>query len=1420
MRKLSVILLVLVMVLLMIPALPVAAASGSLNESFDYADGTKIDAKNGWRMSGNMTAADKAEVRDGKLHIFKAGGTPVLILTNTLDKPITADKALVSFKMTVVKDTGYDLCFPMIGATTGEHDATTQLQHLNGSLNALVSKNGQTTEMGLNKKMREGVEYTFGYQYDFKNHTYNLFIRDEDGEINIFKDLTYKVANVSDINRFVVWFGDASLEAASEGEYIIDDVFMNEETPKALEDFNNIFYPKYDVGMDDLADIKAKMQGGMVLSLGDSMAIAGNSREQIDPENPNVVPFVVEGRTLLPARFVAESLGAVVGWDDVTQKVTIKGTGVDIALTIGEKEYTVNGEKREFDVPAQTYNDRTMLPMRAIAEAMGKQVSWKETGRDAGLVGIGDVKDIFNTFDATLLSRTINSFSVFVGTDGDDKNPGTKDKPFKTLEGARNYLRGVKAGKGLPQGGITVHVLGGEYEMTDSFTLSPDDTGSEQTPITYRAYPGDTVTMTGANSLPGNQFKEVTNEKTLSRMPEGMAGKVYQIDLKALGITNYGKVTRISVWSLDTPDCAALIVDGAKQTLARWPNDGYALTGAVNNDPNTPSFQFVGSEIARWKDVKGAWVHGYWAWDWADDSMEVKEFNPQTSTITTMNNHPYGIVEGKRYYVMNLLEELDSPGEWYVDQNTGILYYYPIEQNLANSKIQFATLDKPMVSINNAKYINFLGIDFEATAAAVFNIAGSEHITVATAEISNIGGKIVNSMNSYYCNYLGLDVFETSKGGIYVSNSGDADTYAGAIDRQQLINGHNLVENCYFSRFNTVSKTYAPAISFTGLTVGNTAKNNVIHNGPHAGILYGGNDHLIQNNELYDLCKEAHDMGAVYSGRDWASRGTVFDNNILHDIHGERGGVHGLYFDDGISQSPITRNIFYNTSTPVFTNGGRDFTIDSNIVANCETSIWNINISNIDELHYTRLAALPYKEEPWKSKYPHLVNLLEDQPEIAKYNKVNRTITYNSGAISYPANAADTCDYSNNLTTDDASLFEDAANNVFRLVKDPGINGFKQIAYDEMGNYPGAYRMDLFRVRDFKLGVPANGAKNVVAYNTKLRWNTAQGATYYNVTVATDKDLSNVIFSGRADDNSIIVDVLEYGSKTYYWQVEAVATSAFNKQTKQSDIYSFTTAQDEIVDTAALSMEIESANNMLQNASIGDGKGQQPKEAADQFASAIKEAETMVTEAVTQAECDSQVVALRAAKDAFKAAMNVGNVDLGTLIRQGGNWVAGNANYIRFPKQGTMTFTPELDSAVGGYKLPTPNYAIWTFNAIFDLSEGWQAFGLRASSNTLVAWGATSYLVIVKEDVIELHRFYNGGKMWDTVPNTFIKTGQKHLIEVGSLDVKGGVQLIFKVDGKTVFDVLDSEGYIQSEGYFTIYSVSGKKLELSEAGIE
>ncbi len=109
----------------------------------------------------------------------------------------------------------------------------------------------------------------------------------------------------------------------------------------------------------------------IMLTIGEKMAVVYGL-----PVENDVAPVLVNDRTMLPIRFIAEAMGATVGWDEATRAVTITNGDLSIAIVIGEAQATVNGEAVALDAAAFIENSRTYLPLRFVAENLGAKVEW------------------------------------------------------------------------------------------------------------------------------------------------------------------------------------------------------------------------------------------------------------------------------------------------------------------------------------------------------------------------------------------------------------------------------------------------------------------------------------------------------------------------------------------------------------------------------------------------------------------------------------------------------------------------------------------------------------------------------------------------------------------------------------------------------------------------------------------------------------------------------------------------------------------------------------------------------------------------------------------------------------------------------------------------------------------------------------
>jgi hypothetical protein len=550
-----------------------------------------------------------------------------------------------------------------------------------------------------------------------------------------------------------------------------------------------------------------------------------------------------------------------------------------------------------------------------------------------------------------LLCGSSLAADLYVSPDGSDGNPGTRSKPFVTLERGRAEVRRLRQDGRLPQGGITVWLRGGDYLRTHALELSAADSGTPSAPVVWRAARGETARLLGGRPLSG--FAPVTDPGVLARLPAAARGNVRQLDLAALGVTDFGRMQSRGFARPLAPAHGELFYDGRPMTLARWPNEGQTEhiagfpEGQAQPDSHGGSigkldagFFYRGDRPRRWADPAHIWVHGYWAWDWANSYERIESIDLEQRLIRTAppRGH-YGFRKGQRIYFVNVLEELDQPGEWYLDHRSGLLCFWPpaplaqtanggqAAAGRQSPEVLISLLAEPFIRMNEVSNVTFRGLALEATRSSAVEIRGGAGNRIAGCLIRNIGNNGVNVEGGTGHGVVSCNIIDTGDGGVALTGG----------DRQTLRPGSHFVENCEFARQGRWSKTYVPAVLING--VGQRASHNLIYEHPHCAILFNGNDHTIEFNEIHHYALETGDVGAVYAGRDYTYRGNCVRYNFIHDPGGVGMGSMGVYLDDCVSGAEILGNIFCKVQRAAFLGGGRDHRILNNIFVDCNPAV-------------------------------------------------------------------------------------------------------------------------------------------------------------------------------------------------------------------------------------------------------------------------------------------------------------------------------------------------------------------------------------------------------------------------------------------------------------------------------------------------
>ncbi len=654
-------------------------------------------------------------------------------------------------------------------------------------------------------------------------------------------------------------------------------------------------------------------------------------------------------------------------------------------------------------------------------------------------------------------AATATAAQFHIAPTGRDTNPGTAERPFATFDRAVRAVRDLKSVAGLPRGGVTIWIGAGSYELAAPIELTEADSGSAAAPITYRAAGDQVVRLLGGRRV--TRFRAVTDGAVRKRLDPAARSAVVRADLKACGVNDLGSATADG-------KRLELFFGGTPMTLARWPNEDFArVVDVAGKTPHTihgirgtkeGRLIYAGERPRRWLNEPDLWLHGYWFWDWSDSYQKVASIDPQRHTLELAPpDHSYGYRKGQRYYALNALAELDVPGEWYVDRAEGILYFWP-PGPLSESET-LVSLQPKMLQLRGCHHVTVRGLTFEACRSDAITIEGGSNCLIAGCTLRNIGGRGVVVAGGTGHRVVGCDIFNTGQGGLSLSGG----------NRQRLVPARHAAENNHIHHFSRLHRTYRPAIGVQG--VGIRVAHNLIHDGPHTAILLGGNDHMIELNEIHHVCYETGDVGAFYMGRDWSARGTQIRNNYFHDIKGP--GLHGamaVYLDDSASGTTIFGNIFCRAGRAAFIGGGRDNLVDNNVFVDCQSSV-HVDARGVGWMRSTvettlpqRLAAVPYRKPPWRDRYPQLLTLLEDDPGLPKGNVIRHNISVGGKWLDVEKAAAPLLTIEDNLVDKDPH-FVDRPGDDFRLKKDsPAFAlGFQPIPVDRIGLTVDDYRKSL-----------------------------------------------------------------------------------------------------------------------------------------------------------------------------------------------------------------------------------------------------------------------------------------------------------------------------------------------------------------------
>ncbi len=665
-----------------------------------------------------------------------------------------------------------------------------------------------------------------------------------------------------------------------------------------------------------------------------------------------------------------------------------------------------------------------------------------------------------------------------VAAHGSDQDVGTRQAPFATLTHARDAVRAVL--RAQPDQPVTVWIGGGDYFLTEPLSFDASDSGTASAPVIYRADEGAIVRLLGARRIRAVDFKPITDSRTLARIRPALLGKMVELDLAALGVTHVQKSPDVFT---DGGGLVDFFFNGRRLPLARFPNGDVTMTmkRVIDNAggprdanwrvpqnvqkiaPGSIGGQFEFREEyaerhASWVAAldRGVWFKGYWRVAWQNETVRVAAIDPLQHTVTLAKPVPGGIGNKynrpagnghEAYWLLNLLEECDEPGEWCVDFLDRKLYFFP-PAALDTAEMLLADRSEPVVRVAGAAHLTFRGLTVEGSLGHGIEVKGGEGVLVAGCTVRNVDRYGVVLDGGKNNTVLSCDLYNLGAGGVWLGGGDEKSA-------PRVAAGHRAVNN-HIHHFGQIERVYAPGINcgFTGggggghhVAVGMLVAHNLIHDTPHAGVLFGSWDSTFEFNEVFRYCTVSNDAGAFYS---YDIYGRFGGHTLRYNFMHSSDDGDGIYFDHDHPGMTVFGNIAFLQS-----RGGKRGTSFLYKIGTQAKNPQSIDCRNNVAVQST-LGFAFVSAEPGAGRIENNVVVACKAPstwrEIKDGKETPVAAGYASGTNAVYANAIEAG--FGDLTQHDFHLRPDA-----KLLRD--LPGFTSIPFDQIGLYRDEYRPTL-----------------------------------------------------------------------------------------------------------------------------------------------------------------------------------------------------------------------------------------------------------------------------------------------------------------------------------------------------------------------
>ena len=529
---------------------------------------------------------------------------------------------------------------------------------------------------------------------------------------------------------------------------------------------------------------------------------------------------------------------------------------------------------------------------------------------------------------------------IHVAQNGDDADTGTKAQPLATIDAAR--LKARKLVQQMSEGQVRVVIHGRVYRIEEPIVFTSEDGGTESVSVTYTAASGERPMISGGRIVTG--FKAAGDGTWVAEIPEVKSGE----------------------WSF-----RQLYVNAERAVRAREPDEGWFRVEQVGKDRRT-NFRYQEGDLKPYADLDS--VELVFLHDWSITRCPVKSIDPATRTLSVPTqvggNTRWAVMDWfekkPRYFVENARELLDSPGEWYLDENNGRLTYMPRPGETIESAEFVAPVAAQLLVVRGTlnepvRNLHFVGLGFEHTGwepanrhywgrqactywttttagsgrsheeadPAAVQLDGAVTCSVKDCRIAHIGASgLWFGPNCRDTEANGCVVADVGGNGIMIGE-GQVRTVEGqpwwssvpdqAADGNTLRN--SLVET-------SGRELYGAVGVWVGLAARTTIEHNEIRNHPYTGLSLGWmwwnpkdrpqprstpcRETVVFRNHIHHVMQVLSDGGCIYVlGVQPDSR---IAENLLHDVSRNTGRAesNGMFLDQGCGEFVIEKNVIYN----------------------------------------------------------------------------------------------------------------------------------------------------------------------------------------------------------------------------------------------------------------------------------------------------------------------------------------------------------------------------------------------------------------------------------------------------------------------------------------------------------------------------